>query len=201
MKKIILILMSLVLLVSLAGCASTNAGNVVATPSPMVTMKPTTMPTNTPSPMVTPSMMPTTMPDGTGMPQTTAGAVAGVSTGTTTTMSVDDAHAMNTKISKEVERLSEVKAAQTVVMGDTAIVAIEFDPQYKGEMTTRITDMVETRVMNVDKNIKKVNVTSDTALGAKVKNMGERLSAGTVKTVDEISADFKALMSEIMPVR
>ena len=220
MKKLILTLLCGALAIGLAGCASSSAenpGKVGGTPSPAPT---------TQAPMTTPkaSMMPV-MPDVMGPdaqetpvidPNAPGGAVVqGAQGGMTNaqgnmngaaqqnagnSMSVGDAGKLGDRIAEEVERLSEIDDAQVVVMGDTAIVAVEFDDQYKGEMTTRIQDMVTTRVKNVDKNIKEVRVTSDPSLFTTVGDMAQSLTSGAVQALEDIGDDFKTMFDKIVPV-
>lgn len=216
MKKLILTLLCVTLAVGLAGCVSSsaeNAGKVGNSPSPAPT---TAAPMSTPEATGMPTSPQTVTPDAQQTPvidpnapggATVDGAASGMNgTGIMAdnanggTMSVGDAGKLGEQIAEEVERLSEIDDAQVVVMGDTAIVAVEFDDQYRGEMTTRIQDMVKTRVQNVNKNVKNVRVTSDPGLFTTVGNMAQRLTGGTVKALDEIGDEFKTMLDKIVPI-
>lgn len=216
MKKLILTLLCGALVIGLAGCASSsaeNAGKVGNSPSPAPT---TAAPMTTPEATMMPATPQTMTPDAQETPvidpnapggATVDGATGGMSdagmmanNANDAMMSVGDAGKLGEQIAEEVERLSEIDDAQVVVMGDTAIIAVEFDDQYKGEMTTRIQDMVKTRVQNVDKNIKNVRVTSDPSLFTTVGEMAQSLTSGTVKALDEIGDEFKTMLDKIVPI-
>ena len=211
MKKIILTLMCVGLALALVGCVSSSAGNnpspapTTAEPSPMAsaTMEPSA--TNAPMQGTNePAVIDPNAPGGAVVGGTTNGMITGTTgtdgNGTNATMSPADAGKLGDKIADEVERLSEIDDAQVVVMGDTAVVAVDFDDQYKGGMTTRIQEMVVTRVQNVDKNITDVRVTNDPNLFTTVGDMAQSLTSGTVKVLDDIGDDFKTLFSKIVPV-
>lgn len=173
-KKWILTMLCAFALVLLAGCTS-NA-DVLPSPSPAAT-------TMMPSPSVLPTAMPSvsTSP-GIATPTNTAPGTSGA--GVTT---IADAQKASKDISAELEKLSEVSKATVVAAGNTAVVALTFDTQYKGGLTTRVTDMVKDRIKTVNTGITNVAVTADTAqmksisdLAAMVDKTGTSFS--TVKT-------------------
>ncbi len=198
MKKTILVLLSALLVVSLAGCAS----NTTPTPSPSpitttaaptqeATVEPTTMPTEAPT-IAPDTTLPTTdMPEAGTSAEPTAPAASG-------TMSDEDAMTVAKKVSDEVQRLSEIKKATTLVVGDTALIGVEFDAQYKGEMTTRIKDMVANRAKAADKRIQNVSVTADPDLLTRVQDLGKKLDGGSV--ISDITTEFTEIVNRIAPV-
>lgn len=114
------------------------------------------------------------------------------------TMSDSDAMAVAKKVSDEVTRLSEISKATTVVVGDTALIGVEFDAQYKGEMTTRIKDMVASRAKAADKRIQNVTVTADPDLLTRVTDLGKKLDGGSV--ISDITTEFTEIVNRIAPV-
>ncbi|WP_102411540.1 YhcN/YlaJ family sporulation lipoprotein [Beduinella massiliensis] len=198
MKKTILVLLSALLVVSLAGCAS----NTTPTPSPSpitttaaptqeATVEPTTMPTEAPTIAPDTTLPMTDMPEAGTSAEPTAPAASG-------TMSDEDAMTVAKKVSDEVQRLSEIKKATTLVVGDTALIGVEFDAQYKGEMTTRIKDMVANRAKAADKRIQNVSVTADPDLLTRVQDLGKKLDGGSV--ISDITTEFTEIVNRIAPV-
>lgn len=114
------------------------------------------------------------------------------------TMSDEDAMTVAKKVSDEVQRLSEIKKATTLVVGDTALIGVEFDAQYKGEMTTRIKDMVASRAKAADKRIQNVSVTADPDLLTRVQDLGKKLDGGSV--ISDITTEFTEIVNRIAPV-
>lgn len=198
MKKTILVLLSALLVVSLAGCAS----NTTPTPSPSpitttaaptqeATVEPTTLPTEAPTIAPDTTLPMTDMPEAGTSAEPTAPAASG-------TMSDEDAMTVAKKVSDEVQRLSEIKKATTLVVGDTALIGVEFDAQYKGEMTTRIKDMVANRAKAADKRIQNVSVTADPDLLTRVQDLGKKLDGGSV--ISDITTEFTEIVNRIAPV-
>lgn len=114
------------------------------------------------------------------------------------TMSDSDAMAVAKKVSDEVQRLSEIEKATTLVVGDTALIGVQFDAQYKGEMTTRIKDMVANRAKAADKRIQNVSVTADPDLLTRVQDLGRKLDGGSV--LSDITTEFTEIVNRIAPV-
>lgn len=139
-KKWTLILLCACALALMTGCA-TNA-DVLPSPSPSL--------------MPSPSAV-ITMPIATALPQNTTSPMAtdnGV-------MTLEEAVTVSDNVETEVGKLSEIDTATAVVIGNMAVVGVTFDSQYKGGMTTRLTDMVKDRVGTVKNGITTIGVTSD----------------------------------------
>ncbi len=149
------------------------------------------MPTEAPT-IAPDTTLPTTdMPEAGTSAEPTAPAASG-------TMSDEDAMTVAKKVSDEVQRLSEIKKATTLVVGDTALIGVEFDAQYKGEMTTRIKDMVANRAKAADKRIQNVSVTADPDLLTRVQDLGKKLDGGSV--ISDITTEFTEIVNRIAPV-
>ena len=119
-----------------------------------------TMVQPSPSPSVSPSAAPTI---------TDKGMEAGVNT-------VEDAQRVSDEVSEEVEKLSELKSAEAVVMGTIAVVGVEYDAQYQEGMTDRLKEMIEARVQAVDKSIVTVHVKDSESDYQKLMELREKLS-------------------------
>ncbi len=64
------------------------------------------------------------------------------------------------QIEANVSRISEIDECRVVVVGNTALVGIEFEDAYQGEVTERIREMVAAEVMKADPGIQTVAVTA-----------------------------------------
>lgn len=157
MKRIWILLVISLVGVGLFTACSSNADTMVQ-PSPSPSVSPSASPTATDSPV--PSAAPTI---------TDKGMEAGVNT-------VEDAQRVSDQVSEEVEKLSELKSAEAVVMGTIAVVGVEYDAQYQEGMTDRLKEMIEARVQAVDKSIVTVHVKDSESDYQKLMELREKLS-------------------------
>lgn len=172
-KKWTLILLCASALALMTGCAT----NADVLPSPSPSMIPS------PSPVIT-------MPPATATPTPTAD-LNGV-------MTVPEAKTVSDKADAEIEKLSEVDTARSVVVGKMAIVGISFDSRYKGGLTTRFTDMVADRIGVVKAGIDTVGVTNDADIIKQIEEIKASLDdAGT--TLEEVREKVGALIDRVAP--
>lgn len=180
MKRTTLVILCVALAFAAAGCAS-NTGTQLPTPSPM---NPTMMPSSTMMPSnTTPGDM---LPGATGQPEATG------------TMSTEEAMAAAKRVSDEVIKLSEVDKATTVVMGNSALIGVTFTEQYKGEMTTRIKDMVSERAKKAAPAIQRVAVTADPDLITRIQAIMTKVQGGA--NASEIGTEFSEIVNRVAPV-
>lgn len=159
MKKGLLFTMMLVALsLALTGCfRSTN----------QVT------PTQTPVPLVT------TMPGvATMMPGTTLAPGGALTPGATGVTGPFDWTTNAATIENRINMFSEIQKANIVTSGNTALVGVVFTPQYKGEMTQRIRDMIAGEVMAADPGIQVVAVTSEAQDVATIQQLSQQQRTG-----------------------
>lgn len=196
-KRILIPLLILAVGVTVSGCASRAATNATTAP----TTQATTAPTNSPEPMAT--MEATSSPDAAGG-ATTGGATTGSATtspegGMTTTasssMTPAEAGRLAERISEAVERLSEVDDAETIVSGNRALVAVEFDDQYSAGLDERMKRMITETVQEIDETLTDVEITNDDTLYGQVKGLGERVAKAT--GLDELADDFGDLWDRV----
>ena len=181
LKRTILVILCAALAFALSGCAS-NAGTPLPTTPPV---GPTMLPSST--------MMPApTMPAGTASP----GAPAAPEV--TGAMSTGEAAAAAKQVSDEVIKLSEVDKATTVILGNIALVGVTFAPQYKGEMTTRIKDMVAERAQKAAPALQRVTVTADPDLITRIQAMMTKVQSGAGAA--EIGTEFSEIVNRVAPV-
>lgn len=159
MKRIWILLVISLVGVGLFTACSSNADTMVQ-PSPSPSVSPSASPTATATDSPAPSAAPTI---------TDKGMEAGVNT-------VEDAQRVSDEVSEEVEKLSELKSAEAVVMGTIAVVGVEYDAQYQEGMTDRLKEMIEARVQAVDKSIVTVHVKDSESDYQKLMELREKLS-------------------------
>ncbi len=181
-KKWILTMLCALALVLLGGCAGAE---VLPSPSPAAT-------TLMPSPSILPPIAPVASPSpGAGTPTTTAPGTTGAAI---TTM--DEAKKVSQDLETELEKLSEVSEAAVAAAGDTAVVGLTFDSQYKGGLTQRITDMVNDRVGTVNTAVQNIGVTAQAAQVKSVQDLAATMekSGTTMATLQtQVDALFKTI--------
>lgn len=175
-KKLIIAMLTILSSVLLVACACDTVGTPTPSTTPITTPMTSVLPSNTPDAVssATPGASPATSPDASTQP---------------------DSAIDTTKMTSEVEKLSEVKKAVVAAMGDTALVGLEFDDAYQGTLTARITEMVTERIKAADSSIDKVHVTADQVL---IEEIGTFSAEGT-GAKDANKENFDALTKKIEP--
>lgn len=102
-------------------------------------------------------------------------------------------------IEKAIGRISEIADARVVVTNSTALVGVQFDNAYKGEMTERIRELVAAEVLRADPSIQTVAVTANDADVKKIYDLSEKIRAG--RTADELSAEINAIVRNATTLR
>ncbi len=142
-------------------------------------------PMPSPAPMPTPTLTPPATP-------TTPGTGTSLAPGTDTSANTNAA----TKITAEVDKMSEIESSSAVVLGDTALVGVQFAAQYKGELTDRIKDSVTEKAKAADTSIKTVLVSADADLWTRIKAMATDVKNGDASGV---ATEFAEIVNRIMP--
>lgn len=107
------------------------------------------------------------------------GGAAGMNAAGTAGVQDFDWTANAAQIEGKIAQLSEISEARVVVEGNTALVAVKFNPSYRGEMTERIRGMVAAEVMQADPRITTVAVTADEEDVGSVYELSDRILGGT----------------------
>lgn len=163
--KRILICAALMLALCLLGACAASDGMTTTSPSPSMAV--------TQSPTMQPEATDNTEDEGGEMPMESASPTAqGVTSATNARKAVE-------QIEDELERLSEVTDAQVVVAGNTAAVALKFDPQYQGGVDERMEKMVRERIDGVVSGVDHVVVTAEGELFDALDALGERMQDAT----------------------
>lgn len=170
MKRIGLLLTCIALVAVLTACAANSA----PAPTPM----PTTVPT---------------LPPGPGMDGASPGPTDGALT--TAAMTGAESSAFSKKANDAAAKISEVDSCVTAIIGDTCVVGVTFDGQYKGELTDRIRDMVSSRIQSAVPTVERVAVTSDPALTAQIGVVADKISSADA--LSGLTGDLNDVLSKI----
>lgn len=187
-----MILLTITLLSLALFTACTSSADTMPQTSPIASAQPTAAPTTAPTGTMEPniSVAPSATDNAMGMTQTTDT----MNNGGVNTM--EDARRVADEISEEVEKLSEIDDAETVVAGNIALVAIEYDDQYQGGLTDRLKDMITERVETIDKAVTSVHVTDSEAMFGTIKELGRAIESAGI-TFDELQTKLLDLGSSI----
>lgn len=182
-KKLTLLIATCVIcLLAFTGCMRNTTPSPSNTPmtSPMSMTSPTT-----PLSTATPSTRPMTSPGTSPLTNPTADANG------------EDKAAVADQIKDEINKMSEVHASAVVVHGNTALIGVRYDDAYKGELTGRITTMIEEKAKQIDTALSNIVVTDDTAMIDEIEDMRANMSGGTL--IGDIKAKFDSLINRIKP--
>ena len=102
-------------------------------------------------------------------------------------------------IEARINQISEIAESRVVVNGNTALVAVKFAPEYRGEMTERIRQMVAAEIMAADPNIQTVAVTADDDDVDDIFDIAEDLLSGA--NADEIKDDINEIVRNATTLR
>lgn len=158
------------------------------TPSPTRVTPPSTTDPGTSGPRVprtpTPATPDTAAPGRTSSDTNTPGTMRRPSTANTAGDKAKD-------IARDIAKEKNIESASCVVTGDTALVGLQFEEQYKGKVTDAIKKSVEKRVKKIEPSIKNVAVTADPDLLSRIKTMAKDIEGGKplsgfTKEIDEI---------------
>jgi hypothetical protein len=86
-----------------------------------------------------------------------------------------------------------------VVTGNTALVGVVFTPQYKGEMTQRIRDMIAGEVMNADPSIQVVAVTAEPQDVATIQKLAQQQRSGA--STDQLKTEVEGIVRNATTLR
>ncbi len=180
MKKGLLFLMLPVALsLALAGCFRTTTD---------------VSPTATPVPLVTGMPGATDLAGGTMMPGSTPMPGSTMSPG-----QQFDWATQATTVESRINMFSEIQESSVVTSGNTALVGVVFTPQYKGEMTQRIRDMIAGEVMAADPSIQVVAVTAEAQDVATVKQLAQQQRSGA--SADQLKTEVEKIVRNATTLR
>ncbi|HZJ57220.1 MAG TPA: YhcN/YlaJ family sporulation lipoprotein [Clostridia bacterium] len=100
-------------------------------------------------------------------------------------------------IARDVAKEKNIQSASCVVTGDTALVGLQFEKQYKGKVTDAIKKSVDRRVKKLESTIKKVVVTADPDLLSRIKTMAKDIEGG--KPLSGFTNEIEEIVRRINP--
>ncbi len=103
------------------------------------------------------------------------------------------------QVEGNVNRISEIADSRVVVAGTTALVGVKFAPQYQGEMTERIREMVAAEVMEADPSIQTVAVTAEGEDVDRVFDISDRLRAG--ENAEQLGGEINEIVRNATTLR
>ena len=212
MKKKIWVLLSIILVIgviALAGCTTADRR-----PDTTPNQNRTTVPRQT---RVTPPTTPTpgttrTTPNNTRVtPRTTSPRTISDSPGTkdipgttsprrvrrTETIDNDTARSQAKRIADAIAKERNIDSASCVITGDTALIGVQFEKQYKGELTDAIKKSVEKRVKDIEPDIDNVVVTADPDLLSRIKTIASDIENG--KPLSGFTKEIEEIIRRINP--
>jgi len=99
------------------------------------------------------------------------------------------------KVEENLSKISEISQARVIVDNDTALVAVKFNPAYKGELTDRIRDMIANEIKKADPRVKNVSVTADENAVTKTYALSDRMRAG--EGIETLKKDIEDVLRSI----
>jgi len=87
------------------------------------------------------------------------------------------------QVQDRIGQFSEIAESTVVVSGNTALVGVQFDPQYRGEMTERIRQMIAGVVMSFDAQVQTVAVTAEREDVDTIRDLASRMAEGDETSV------------------
>lgn len=103
------------------------------------------------------------------------------------------------RIEANINQISEISESRVVVNGDTALVALHFAPEYRGELTERIREMVAAEIMAADPRIQTVAVTADDDDVEDIYDIAEDLLSGA--NAQELKDDINEIVRNATTLR
>lgn len=82
------------------------------------------------------------------------------------------------QVRERISQFSEIADSAIVVSGSTALVGVQFDPQYRGELTERIRQMIAGVVMSFDAQVQTVAVTAESDDVKKIGELETKMAEG-----------------------
>lgn len=98
-------------------------------------------------------------------------------------------------IEKNLSKISEISEARVVVNGQSALVAVKFNPAYKGELTDRIREMIANEITKADGNIENIVVTTDDNDVNSIYTVSDRMRAG--ESMNTLRTDIEDLFRKL----
>jgi YhcN/YlaJ family sporulation lipoprotein len=101
------------------------------------------------------------------------------------------------KISDRIEDLKEVETAACIITGNTALVGIQFDEQYKGTKTDAIKEKVEKAAKAADARVNNVVVTAEPDTLSRIQSILRDVGQG--RPISGFTEEINELINRVQP--
>ena len=101
------------------------------------------------------------------------------------------------KLADVAAKQKEVESASCLITGNTAMVGLQFNNQYKGKLTDSIKKQVDKRVREADKRIDKVVVTADPDMVSRIEEIFQDIGKG--RPISGFTDELKEMINRINP--
>jgi len=101
-------------------------------------------------------------------------------------------------IADRVAGLAEVERATCIINRETAMIGVQFRNQYKGRLTDRIKRRIEDTAMAADPRIRRVVVTSDPDIVARIRDVFENVGRG--RPLSGLKREIDEIFNRIQPL-
>jgi YhcN/YlaJ family sporulation lipoprotein len=102
-------------------------------------------------------------------------------------------------IEEAISRISEISESRVVVVDKTALVGVKFAPEYKGELTERIREMVAAEVKKADPSIQSVAVTAVEEDVSRIYGLSDKMRSGN--PVEAMAAEINEIIRNATTLR
>jgi len=103
------------------------------------------------------------------------------------------------RIEENINRISEIQESRVVIADTTALVGVKFAPEYRGELTERIREMVAGEVKKADPSIQTVAVTAVEEDVERVYGLSDRMRAGN--PLEAMAAEINEIVRNATTLR
>lgn len=100
-------------------------------------------------------------------------------------------------IADMVAEEDRIESATCVITGNTALIGVQFDDQYKGKLTDNIKKRIDRKVKREDDRITRVVVTADPDLVSRIEDMFEEIGKG--RPISGFAEELSEMINRIQP--
>ena len=187
--KIGILLSALVLSITLTGCAS-NADTLM---SPGPTVNSTQMPGTQLKDDIE-DMLPGMSPKSSASPTSDMPV-----TSSNVPDTLDKSRTVSNEMEEAIDLLSEIDDASVVAIGNQALVGVEFESQYQGELDDRLSGMILARIQTISKGVNELFITSEAETYRQIEALSDSLE--TASSLSDVAARFTELTQSIQPYK
>lgn len=101
------------------------------------------------------------------------------------------------EIATMVAREDEIESATCVITGNTALVGVQFDDQYRGQLTDNIKQKIDRSVKQEDERINRVVVTADPDLVTRIETMFREVGRG--RPITGFTREMQEMINRVQP--